>query len=231
MITIRWFICTALLSFSSSKKIFLTGIRNDQKKWLFILSLFITIAAPFVFADPQKDLQNRLNESKNFYAHFLQKVSHLDGTVIQEARGELWLKHPNLFNWHIITPDESRLISDGKTLWFYNPMLEQVTANWLKNAVGNTPFMLIAYHDPKDWEKYQVEQKGDTFQVIPRIQTGDFKQFSINITPEGILNSFLVLEENQISEYVFQNQSRKPIALSTFTFTLPMKVTLDDQRQ
>ncbi|ACQ67524.1 outer membrane lipoprotein carrier protein LolA [Candidatus Williamhamiltonella defendens] len=201
-----------------------------KKKWLFVLSLFITITAPFLLADPQKDLQQRLNESKNFYAHFLQKVSRLDGTVIQEARGELWLKHPNLFDLHMM-PDESRLISDGETLWFYNPMLEQVTANWLKNAVGNTPFMLIAYHDPKNWEKYQVEQKGDTFQLIPKIQTGDFKQFSINITPEGIINSFRVLEENQISEYVFQNQSKKPIASSKFTFTVPLKVTLDDQRQ
>ncbi|ASX26506.1 outer membrane lipoprotein chaperone LolA [Candidatus Williamhamiltonella defendens] len=201
-----------------------------KKKWLFILSLFITLSAPFVFADPQKDLQQRLNESKNFYAHFLQKVSRLDGTVIQEARGELWLKHPNLFDLHMM-PDESRLISDGETLWFYNPMLEQVTANWLKNAVGNTPFMLIAYHDPKNWEKYQVEQKGDIFQLIPKIQTGDFKQFSINITPEGIINSFRVLEENQISEYVFQNQSKKPIASSKFTFTMPRKVTLDDQRK
>ncbi|WP_158366593.1 outer membrane lipoprotein chaperone LolA [Candidatus Williamhamiltonella defendens] len=202
-----------------------------KKKWLFILSLFILLPAPFIFADPKKELQNRLNESQNFYAHFLQKVLRLDGTVIQKARGELWVKHPNLFNCRMITPDESRLISDGKTLWFYDPMLAQVTANWLKNAVGNTPFILVVYHNLKDWEKYQVEQKGNTFQLIPSIQTGDFKQFSINITPEGIFNSFRVLEENQINEYVFQKQSRKPIALSTFTFTVPMKVTLDDQRQ
>lgn len=203
-----------------------------KKKWRFIFSLFITLIAPFVSSDPQKNLQQRLNQSNSFYARFLQKVSRVDGTLIQEARGELWLKRPNLFNWHIITPDESRLISDGKTLWFYHPMLEQVTATWLKNAVNNTPFILITRNDPEDWKKYSVQQKGDTFELIPKIQMEDLKQFSINITPSGTLNSFKVArQEGQISEYLFQDQKKEPIASSKFIFTVPSKVTLDDQRQ
>lgn len=38
------------------------------------------------------------------------------------------MKRPNLFNWHMTSPDESVLVSDGQTLWFYNPFVEQVTA-------------------------------------------------------------------------------------------------------
>lgn len=38
------------------------------------------------------------------------------------------------FNWHMTQPDESILVSDGKTLWFYNPFVEQATATWLKDA-------------------------------------------------------------------------------------------------
>ena len=47
-------------------------------------------------------------------------------------------------------PDESTLISDGKTLRFYNPFVEQVTATCLESATTNTPFMSIARNDSKE---------------------------------------------------------------------------------
>ncbi len=49
-------------------------------------------------------------------------------TPCRTGRGDLWVKRPNLFNWHMTQPDESVLVSDGKTLWFYNPFVEQATA-------------------------------------------------------------------------------------------------------
>ncbi|MFH4294423.1 outer membrane lipoprotein chaperone LolA, partial [Acinetobacter baumannii] len=51
-------------------------------------------------------------------------------------------------------PDESILVSDGKTLWFYNPFVEQATATWLKDATGKTPFMLIARNQPGELKHY-----------------------------------------------------------------------------
>lgn len=49
------------------------------------------------------------------------------GNAVQDGQGDLWVKRPNLFNWHMTQPDESILVSDGKTLWFYNPFVEQAT--------------------------------------------------------------------------------------------------------
>ena len=64
--------------------------------------------------------------------------------------------------------DESILVSDGKTLWFYNPFVEQATATWLKDATGNTPFMLIARNQSSDWQQYNIKQNGDDFVLTPK---------------------------------------------------------------
>ena len=41
------------------------------------------------------------------------------------------------------SPQETQIIADGKTLWYYDPFVQQVTAQWVKDAVNNTPFVLF----------------------------------------------------------------------------------------
>jgi len=142
------------------------------------------------------------------------------------------VKRPNLFNWHMTTPDESILVSDGKTLWFYNPFVEQVTATWLKNATGNTPFMLITRNDSSDWAKYNVKQKGDDFELTPKAATGNLKQFAINVTPSGTIKSFTAVEQDgQKSAYTLKGEQNASVDDAKFKFTPPQGVTVDDQRQ
>ncbi|MGK2889378.1 MAG: outer membrane lipoprotein chaperone LolA [Candidatus Malihini olakiniferum] len=185
-----------------------------------------------VYADAENDLQNRLNKVNSFHAMFTQKVTSAERTVVQECQGELWLKRPNLFNWKTTTPDESVLISDGKTLWFYNPFIEQVTATWLKDATGNTPFILITHNDASEWGQYNLCQQGDNFKLTPKKAKDNLKQFAINVNAMGTIKSFTVTEQDgQRSNYTLQNQQNGAVDSSKFTFTPPKGVTLDDQRQ
>ncbi len=146
--------------------------------------------------------------------------------------GELWVKRPNLFNWHMTSPDESVLVSDGQTLWFYNPFVEQVTATWLKNATGNTPFMLITRNNASDWKQYNVKQKGDDFELTPKSASGNLKQFAISVTNSGTIRSFAAVEQDgQRSAYTLKSQQNVAADPAKFKFTPPKGVTLDDQRQ
>uniref|UniRef100_A0A8W7PRH3 Outer-membrane lipoprotein carrier protein n=1 Tax=Anopheles coluzzii TaxID=1518534 RepID=A0A8W7PRH3_ANOCL len=92
--------------------------------------------------------------------------------------------------------NESVLVSDGETLWFYNPFVEQVTATWLKSATGNTPFMLITRNNANDWKQYNVKQKGDDFELTPKASTGNLKQFAITVTNSGTIKSFTAVEQD-----------------------------------
>lgn len=203
-----------------------------MKKWLIACCLISGMASTAVYADAASDLQSRLSKVNSFHASFSQTVTSADGAAVQEGEGELWLKRPNLFNWKTTSPDESVLVSDGKTLWFYNPFVEQVTATWLKDATGNTPFMLITRNDASDWSKYEVRQNGDDFELTPKSASGNLKQFAISVTPSGTIKTFTATEQDgQRSTYVLKNQQNSTVDSAKFTFTPPQGVMLDDQRQ
>lgn len=203
-----------------------------MKKLLIACCLLSGFASTSVSADAAQDLQSRLAKVNSFHASFSQSVTSSDGAAVQQGEGELWVKRPNLFNWHMTSPDESVLVSDGETLWFYNPFVEQVTATWLKNATGNTPFMLITRNDANDWKKYNVKQKGDDFELTPKASSGNLKQFAITVTNSGTIKSFAAVEQDgQRSAYQLKSQQSSSVDAAKFKFTPPKGVTLDDQRQ
>ena len=203
-----------------------------MKKLLMACCLLSGFASTSVLADAAQDLQSRLAKVNSFHASFSQSVTSSDGAAVQQGEGELWVKRPNLFNWHMTSPDESVLVSDGETLWFYNPFVEQATATWLKNATGNTPFMLITRNDANDWKKYNVKQKGDDFELTPKASSGNLKQFAITVTNSGTIKSFAAVEQDgQRSAYQLKSQQSSSVDAAKFKFTPPKGVTLDDQRQ
>lgn len=155
------------------------------------------------------------------------------GAAVQEGQGDLWVKRPNLFNWHMTQPDESILVSDGKTLWFYNPFVEQATATLgLKDATGNTPFMLIARNQSSDWQQYNIKQNGDDFVLTPKASNGNLKQFTINVGRDGTIHQFSAVEQDdQRSSYQLKSQQNGAVDAAKFTFTPPQGVTVDDQRK
>ena len=194
-----------------------------------LLSSFVVSS---VWADAASDLKSRLDKVSSFHASFTQKVTDGSGAAVQEGQGDLWVKRPNLFNWHMTQPDESILVSDGKTLWFYNPFVEQVTATWLDSATSNTPFMLITRNDAKEWNQYNVKQTGDTFDLTPKSQKNNLKKFTISVSPTGTINSFTAVEQDgQSSAYKLKSQQSGVVDASKFQFTPPKGVTVDDQRQ
>ncbi|CAH0187178.1 Outer-membrane lipoprotein carrier protein [Erwinia aphidicola] len=203
-----------------------------MKKLMISCCLLAAFTSASVLADAASDLQQRLDKVKSFHATFNQKVTDVSGQSVQDGEGEMWVQRPNLFNWHMTAPDESILISDGKTLWFYNPFVEQVSASWLKDATSNTPFMLIARNQSSDWKQYNVAQKGNDFSLTPKAVDGNLKQFTINVSPNGTINQFSAIEQDgQRSSYALKSQQNGSVSADKFKFTPPQGVTVDDQRQ
>ncbi|MCX8957375.1 outer membrane lipoprotein chaperone LolA [Erwinia psidii] len=203
-----------------------------MKKIMLSCCLLAAFTSTSVLADASSDLQQRLDKVKSFHASFTQKVTDASGQSVQEGEGELWVKRPDLFNWHMTAPDESILISDGKTLWFYNPFVEQASATWLKDATSNTPFMLIARNQNSDWKQYNIRQQGDSFELTPKSADGNLKQFTINVSTSGTIHQFSAVEQDgQRSSYALKSQQNGAVSADKFQFTPPKGVTVDDQRQ
>ena len=195
-----------------------------------LLSLFF--CSNTALADAKTELQQRLNQINSLSSNFQQRVSDAEGKIIQQGEGTLQIKHPNLFKMNITAPQESEMLSDGKTLWFYDPFVEQVTANWVEDAVNNTPFVLLTSNHQSHWSQYQVQQKDDVFTLTPKNSKSNIKQFTIRINEDGVLNSFSTIEKDgQANLYILRNINTAELPTSLFKFTLPKGAELDDQRK
>ena len=184
------------------------------------LSLFAM--ASMAWANADIELQNRLNKVSVLSADFAQTVMSANGSNVQQGNGKLRIKRPNLFRMDTKSPQETQIIADGKTLWFYDPFVEQVTANWVKDAVNNTPFVLLTSNDKSHWAQYTVEQKDDRFVLKPKAKNSNIKQFDIRIDPNGVLKGFSTIEKDgQSNQYILRNITNQNLDGSLFKFTVP----------
>ncbi len=182
-------------------------------------------------ADSAHELQQRLSRVNQFSTQFVQTVTDKEGQAVQESQGSVWLQRPARFRWEISSPEETVVVSDGQTLWFYTPLVQQVTATQLSAALENTPFLLISSNQPADWQRYQIQQQGDLFTLTPRQKSTVVQRFTITVTRQGMIQQFSLLEpEGLCSQFILQKMQRRLIPPRQFVFKRPPGVALDDQR-
>lgn len=191
------------------------------------------VAKPIV-SDAKQTLMKRLSGFNQFSANFSQQVIDEENNVLQEGQGKLAVKKPNLVYWETQQPEESYIISDGETLWFYDPFIEQATAYPVDASVANTPILLLTSTDEKLWQQYSVSKQSDDNYLIhsndinSRVKTLELSFFADSST----LKTFSILDSTgQLSFIKLQEVNVFAEITSTlFQFTLPEGVYLDDQR-
>ncbi|MGR5067254.1 MULTISPECIES: outer membrane lipoprotein chaperone LolA [Vibrio] len=194
---------------------------------VFSFSLFTTAYA----ASPKDELSKRLAMNEGFKADFSQQVISPDGETIMEGEGTVEISRPSLFRWSTTFPDENLLVSDGKTLWYYSPFIEQVSIYDQEQATEQTPFVLLTRNRASDWGNYKIFQKGDQFTLIPTAIDSTQGQFQINIDIKGVVKGFNVIEQDgQKGLFEFNNVKLGKPKANRFTFTIPEGVEVDDQR-
>lgn len=197
----------------------------------FISVNFLTVN--FVLADDASSLilQHRLGKINNLYMHFIQKINDVDKNILGECHGELWIKRPNLFYWHTMHPEEHFLISDGEALWFYVPIVKQVTVYCMKSISDNIFWVLFIGNNTSVWHNYNVFQQGDYFFLNPVNDSIKIKECKIKITNDGIIEHFNITESNgECIDYYLSEQNNYEIDIFKFSFNVPNDVQLDDQR-
>jgi outer membrane lipoprotein carrier protein len=179
-------------------------------------------------------LMNKLASLEYFSAAFNQQVLDADGNELQSAAGTIAVKKPNLVHWNTAEPDESVIVSDGDTLWFYDPFVEQVSAYLLEEALLNTPILLLTSSDVALWQHYSVSSIDENNYLIhANDNNAQVKTLELNFK-EGSheLKSFTILDATgQLSAFNLSKfDDKKSPKNSLFTFNIPEGVQLDDQR-
>lgn len=181
----------------------------------------------------KSELINKLSEIEQFSALFEQEVIDNAGNVLQRGGGDLAVKRPNLVHWNTTSPDESLIVSDGKSIFLFDPFIEQVTAYKLDGAIANTPILLITTNNKSLWEQYSVSRTSKNNYVIHANDVNSrIKTLEINFNDKSELSGFTFLDvTGQLSKVLLKNVNLSPnLAPSLFTFIIPEGAHLDDQR-
>lgn len=102
--------------------------------------------------DASAELKQQLAKIRTFSAAYQQRVYDIQQQLLQQGQGMLALQQGARFRFESTEPEPSLLVSDGKTLWIFNELLEQVSIYDAQSEVGQTPFALLTSNDPVLWQ-------------------------------------------------------------------------------
>ncbi|GLP97840.1 outer membrane lipoprotein chaperone LolA [Paraferrimonas sedimenticola] len=206
-------------------------------KKLILTGLAITGLSTSALADDasRDALQAQMQANAEFTSTFEQKVTDVNGQLLQQGKGTLSIAIPNRFNWHATEPDESLIVADGTDLWVYNPFIEQVSVMTLTQAMQASPMALLVQSDSSAWQDYQVEQQGQCYQIQPKpeLLSGANPSLLRNAQAcfEGDNLASLELLDAQGNTTLFSlSAHQSTVDPQLFVFELPEGVDLDDQR-
>jgi len=158
----------------------------------------------------------KLAQLEPFKADFQQTILSEAGLVLQSNQGRLAVSKPNLLYWHVTAPDESLIVSDGKTLWFYDPFIEQVSLYTIDSAISNTPVLLLVSPNLNLWQNYEVKQSTkDYFNIISKDENSQVTSLS------------LAFSDNTLTEFTIRDATGQ---ISRITLSHNIKLTEDDKK-
>lgn len=204
-------------------------------KKIIIAVLILLITPLYAVSATQSDadlLKDKLAQFKQINAEFSQVVTNADGKILNKSQGILAISRPGKFRWEVLTPEEDLIVSDGVTMWMYNPFIEQVSLMNLSDAIAGTPFVLLSGATQEQWNKYLVKKQGEQFTIKTKDASASQNSFIFEFDNTGKISRFEVIEaQGQRSDFTLKYpQQMKKISADYFTFTIPEGVEIDDQR-
>ena len=174
-------------------------------------------------------LTTLLNQAQTISGRFSQLTLDGSGTQLQETSGEMALKRPGQFRWHTDAPMEQLLVSNGQTIWLYDPDLEQVTIQKMDQRLTHTPALLLSGDVSKIAESFDIilKEGGDVVDFILKPKAADSLFESLRLSFRGgMLNDMQLIDNvGQRTNILFLGvKMNPPIAASQFTFEVPAGV-------
>ena len=161
-------------------------------------------------------------------AEFVQDLIDANGKTLEHAVGTLYLKKPGRFRWDYSDPKQL-IVSDGETLWLYDPELAQATVRKVKDTLSQTPAMLLA-GESRVSDGFSVSAAGrdsglDWVRLVPKRNDTDFKELRLGFEAGTLKRMEFDNKLNQRTRIDLTRIERNArLADSLFHFTAPAGV-------
>ncbi|WP_089603823.1 outer membrane lipoprotein chaperone LolA [Acinetobacter piscicola] len=192
------------------------------------------------------NLVRQLSGVKSFTADFEQstkvtqssKVAQKKGLTAQHMnqtfKGLMKVERPGKFYWQTTTPAKQTIVTSGKTVWIYDPDLEQAVRQSLDEQVANTPALLLSGNTQQIQKAYRITQPNAAktyYTLYPKQKDGAFQSLTISFGAKNA-PSLMILQDSlgQTTTVRFNNvQVNASIPASTFNFVPPKGTDIIDQ--
>ncbi len=199
---------------------------NTFLKYLPAIIFLNSFSAPACAETARQQLDRFSNGLETLYARFEQLVVSTDGTVQDSSAGEVWLLSPDRFRWSYGGDFPELVVSDGRTIWIYDEMLEQVTIKDPAEAGVNSPLSVLSTPDRID-EAFEVREVGatadaDLLELRSKSMETEFERFLLGMTDGA--PSLIIMEDafGLRTEIRFSDLQRNvPVDGALFEFTPP----------
>jgi outer membrane lipoprotein carrier protein len=192
-----------------------------------LVSLLVATAAQ---AGGRDDLARFTQGLKGLDGRFTQQVFDANGKKKETSSGRVAMSAPRHFRWEYARPFEQLIVADGKSVWVYDPDLQQVTQR--AQGVEEQSSPLAALIDPTRLDKeFLVKDTGtkdglDWIELRPRNPANaSFESARLGFGTAGLARMQVVDPLGQRTELTFSQWKRNPtFAGGTFKFTPPKGV-------
>jgi outer membrane lipoprotein carrier protein len=188
----------------------------------FILLIVIAFAGALANAQSSVDelgealVNNFISNVITLQGRFEQSLIDAEGTVVEVTGGTLEIERPTRFRWSYDEPYEQWLIADGLNVWSYDLDLQQVTVKPQREALANTPALLLG--GAKDaLEQFEfggttVEEVTTWVRLNPKDENSGFNRIELGFI------------DNELRRMVFFDnlQQTTLVALSDVTINEPI---------
>lgn len=168
---------------------------------------------------------------KTLDGQFSQQVYDPKGKVKERSSGRVALSAPRQFRWEYSKPYPQVVIADGRTVWIYEPDLQQVTKRAQGAEEQNSP--LAALIDPSRLDaQFVVKEAGTSdglewLALTPRGETSatGVRSAKLGFNAGGLARMQVVDQLGQRTDITFSQWRRNPtLPATTFRFTPPKGV-------
>jgi len=175
----------------------------------------------------QQNLSAHLEEMTSLVGLFVQKQYDSEGELLQSSSGDFAMARPGKLSWNTLEPYPQSLISDGETLWLYDPDLEQVSVQTIGDNLKQTPAVIISgdlAQIKADFDVVLTQANGDveSFDLRPKHTSEYFQRLTLVFTKGRLTGMRLLDGFGQDTQFELSDLSyNQVLAKQRFSFTAP----------
>jgi outer membrane lipoprotein carrier protein len=168
-------------------------------------------------------LRALLQPISSLSANFTQQITDAEGFELEASEGLFEVAQPAKLRWHITQPMPQQIVSDGSTLWIFDPDLEQVIIQPFNQDIAATPAILFSGDlDQLDRAYFVREDSAGQFTLTPERAGSLFSSMQIRFVNQQPVMISLTDNLEQTTTITFTGLQINPeISAERFIFEAP----------